>query len=100
MPPLNVIDIVAEMTVTTATVSFTIDVLINGDETYRINYGTTTELGLVSSIFVTVNSTGDHTIQIESLNPGTTYHFQISGTNAFGTTLSGIFSNTTLEDGK
>ena len=100
MPPIQVAFLNVETSTTTATVTFTINVLVHGTETYRIAYGTTPAQLDQMSDFLTVESAGDFSILIENLLPGTTYYFQLSGTNAIDTTLSGIISNATLEDGK
>lgn len=99
MPPLIVENLAVEMGVDTATVSFSVPVLIHGSETYRVSYGTTADALDLASEFVTIASEGDQSITISSLLPGTTYYFQLSGVNDIGTTLSGIISNTTLEAG-
>ena len=99
MPPLIVENLAVEMGVDTATVSFSVPVLIHGSETYRASYGTTADALDLASEFVTIASEGDHSITISGLLPGTTYYFQLSGVNDIGTTLSGIIPNTTLEAG-
>ena len=84
---------------TSARLTFVVTVLVHGTETYGVNYGTTTVLGQTSE-YTTVSFPAEYNIIVSNLRPGTTYYFQLSGTNNIGTTFSGIVSATTLEEGK
>ena len=70
-------------------------------EEYEIHYGPSGALEMSSAGTTSEDVTEmQYTIVISGLLPYTTYYFQLSATNTIGTTLSGIFSGTTLEEGK
>jgi hypothetical protein len=98
VPPLKVGDIDVVTGKTTASLTFSVSVVVHGNETYRINYGTTNEFGQVSAVLV-VEIAGAYTIQIDGLHSGTTYYFMLTGVNDIGSTSTAEeLSFTTLED--
>ena len=100
VPPLKVGDIDVVTGKTTASLTFSVSVVVHGNETYRINYGTTNEFGQVSAVLV-VEIAGAYTIQIDGLHSGTTYYFMLTGVNDIGSTSTAEeLSFTTLEDGR
>lgn len=88
------------LTTDTATISFTIQFVVHNNEQYQIRYGTSPTNLDSSSLPINSDNNMDYEISIPNLLPGTTYYFQLSSTNSFGTTLSGIFSGSTSETGK
>jgi hypothetical protein len=66
----------------TATISFDTDVAATGN----VSYGTTTAYGASTTVESTASTT--HSIMLTGLDEATLYHYQISQTNAGGTTTS------------
>ena len=100
VPPLKVGDIDVVTGMITASFSFSVSVVVHGQEEYQIHYGTTNGLGQVSAVLV-VEIAGAYTIQIDGLHPGTTYYFMLRGENDIGiTSTTEELSFTTIEDGR
>ena len=75
----------------TITWSFT-SVLETRNETFTVLYGTTPgQLGLTSPPVFSVPNVNQYSIQLMSLQPGTTYYYQIQSVNNF-TDLSTSFN--------
>ena len=100
VPPVPATNIDVVFGTTSATVSFTISLVVFDNEDYTVNYGLSDVFLDQSSTPITSDGNTEYTIQISGLLPGTTYYFQLSATNSISTTLSGVFSGTTLEEGK
>ena len=102
MPPLQPVDINLTFTQTTATVTFTVPFLVHGEEQYSVNYGTSMDALDESSptVFSIDGEDMQYSISITGLLPGITYYFQLVLTNDISTTTTGVFSGTTMEDGK
>lgn len=101
MPPVPAQDISVTFESTSATVSFTIPFVVYDTEIYVISYGTSEGLGMSSAPMTSVDiANRQYEFVISGLLPYTTYYFQLSAENSISTTLSGIFSGTTLEQGK
>ena len=102
MAPVPVTDVNVILSKTTASITFTVPFVVYDTEQYKINYGTSADLLLESPTTMSSgnNNNTQYTIQISELLPGTTYYFQISSMNTISTTLSGVISGSTLEDGE
>ena len=101
VPPVGVLDLTVYPSATSLTLSFVIPYLVHGTEEYAVFYGLTnipdmtTETTTITSADFT-----EFSITINNLLPGTTYYMQLSATNDIGVSVSGVFSATTIEDGK
>jgi hypothetical protein len=88
-PPVVTVNAASNLRLNTATGSGTVDKNGAANATVKIEYGKSKLYG--SSITLpTVTATGAVSVSelITSLEPATTYHYRISATNSFGTTVS------------
>ncbi|MHA1613783.1 MAG: fibronectin type III domain-containing protein, partial [Candidatus Thorarchaeota archaeon] len=69
---------VTNITLTSALISWT----TNENSDSLIDYGTTTDYGLVAG--TTATSTTSHSVQLTNLSPGTTYHFKVRSKDSAG----------------
>jgi hypothetical protein len=80
-----------DVTASTATLEATIDT-VGYDSTYQFEYGTTTEYGSTAPTPAGALAAGDAasvvTVGLSDLLKGVPYHFRVSATNQWGTTVS------------
>jgi hypothetical protein len=82
---------ITALAATTASIQFTLSSLPT--VAARVNYGTTTAVG--SSTAAGSAASGTQTINLSGLTTKTTYYYQVSATNANGSTLTQLFVFTT-----
>ena len=105
MPPRIPLDVaVVHLTATTATISWTIPEILNGEEEYYVRFGLQSDIldqrseSLFSGSDTTITDT-IYSITLQNLHPDYTYYFVVTSQNQVSPKSTSIFMFTTAEAG-